>query len=121
MIALAPTLGYSVVELTLASSMRLLREALHATLDGVPFAMNIEQIGVSLAKVSGVREVHDLHVWISVAERLAISGHMRFKYIVDWAQTLKDLTEVAGKLGIGHVAFQPESVMVAQQITLIRK
>jgi cobalt-zinc-cadmium efflux system protein len=116
-----PLLSILIGGLILASSVRLLREALHATLDGVPFAMDIEQIGLSLAKVTGVREVHDLHVWPIAAERLAISAHVRVENIADWAKTLKDLTEVTGKLGIRHVTFQPESVMVPQQMTLIRK
>lgn len=102
--------------LILASSVHLLREALHATLDGVPFAMDIEQVGMALAKVSGVREVHDLHVWPIAAERLALSAHVRLENLNDWPQALKDLTAVAAKQGIGHVTFQPESVVVSEPI-----
>ncbi|MBK7647339.1 MAG: cation transporter [Betaproteobacteria bacterium] len=116
-----PLLSILIGGLILASSMRLLREAVHATLDGVPFSMNIEQIGLSLAKVAGVSEVHDLHVWPIAAERLAISAHVRVENIADWARILDDLTAVAGKLDINHVTFQPENVAPAQPITLVRK
>lgn len=116
-----PLLSILIGGLILASSMRLLREAVHATLDGVPFSMDIEQIGLSLAKVAGVSEVHDLHVWPIAAERLAISAHVRVENIADWARILDDLTAVAGKLDINHVTFQPENVAPAQPITLVRK
>lgn len=116
-----PLLSILIGGLILASSMRLLREAVHATLDGVPFSMDIEQIGLSLAKVAGVSEVHDLHVWPIAAERLAISAHVRVENIADWALILDDLTAVAGKLDINHVTFQPENVAPAQPITLVRK
>ena len=111
-----PLLSILIGGLILASSVRLLREALHATLDGVPFAMDIEQVGMALARVDGVREVHDLHVWPIAAERLALSAHVRLENLNDWPQVLKALTAVAGKQGIEHVTFQPESVVVAQPI-----
>ena len=116
-----PLLSILIGGLILASSMRLLREAVHATLDGVPFSMDIEQIGLSLAKVAGVSEVHDLHVWPIAAERLAISAHVRVENIADWARILDDLTAVAGKLDINHVTFQPKTGAPAQPITLVRK
>lgn len=116
-----PLLSILIGGLILASSMRLLREAVHATLDGVPFSMDIEQIGLSLAKVAGVSEVHDLHVWPIAAERLAISAHVRVENIADWARILDDLTAVAGKLDINHVTFQPKNGAPAQPITLVRK
>lgn len=111
-----PLLSILIGGLILASSVRLLREALHATLDGVPFAMDIEQIGLSLAKVDGVSEVHDLHVWPIAAERLAISAHVRVENLAAWPRILADLTAVAGELGIRHVTFQPESVAAAQPV-----
>ena len=67
-------------------------------------------------RVDGVHEVHDLHVWPIAAERLALSAHVRLENLNDWPQALKDLTAVAGKQGIEHVTFQPESVATTQPI-----
>jgi cobalt-zinc-cadmium efflux system protein len=116
-----PLLSILIGGLILASSVRLLREALHATLDGVPFGMDIEQVGQALAGVPGVSEVHDLHVWPIASERLALSAHVRVENFVAWPQTLQALTEVAGKLGIGHVTFQPENVVVGQPMQFISR
>jgi cobalt-zinc-cadmium efflux system protein len=41
----------------------LLREALHALMEGVPLHLSLNEIGAAMAGVSGVRSVHDLHIW----------------------------------------------------------
>ena len=102
-----PLLSILIAGLILFSSVRLLREALHATLDGVPFHLDIEVLGRALAGVTGVTEVHDLHVWPIAAERLALSAHVRLNSLGDWPAVLYELTAVAKAHGIEHVTFQP--------------
>ena len=102
-----PLLSILIAGLILFSSVRLLREALHATLDGVPLHLDIEVLGRALAGVPGVSEVHDLHVWPIAAERLALSAHVRVQSLGDWPAVLFALTAVAKVQGIEHVTFQP--------------
>jgi len=102
-----PLLSILIAGLILFSSVRLLREALHATLDGVPLHLDIEVLGRALAGVPGVSEVHDLHVWPIAAERLALSAHVRVQSLGDWPVVLSVLTAVASAQGIKHVTFQP--------------
>lgn len=111
-----PLLSLFIGGLILVSSLRLLREALHATLDGVPFHLDIETLGRELAGVPGISEVHDLHVWPIASERLALSAHVRVSDLAAWPQTLEALCGVAGRRGIQHVTFQPEPAVVAQPI-----
>ena len=94
-----PLLSILIGGLILASSVGLLREALHATLDGVPFTMNIELVGQALAEVPGVSEVHDLHVWPIASERLALSAHVLVANLASWPQTLHLLRAVAKRPG----------------------
>jgi cobalt-zinc-cadmium efflux system protein len=102
-----PLLSILIAGLILFSSVRLLREALHAVLDGVPFHLDIEVLGRALAGVPGVSEVHDLHVWPIAAERLALSAHVRVNSLADWPAVLFALSAVAKEQGIEHVTFQP--------------
>ena len=118
-----PLLSILIGGLILASSVGLLREALHATLDGVPFAMDIEQVGRTLASVPGVREVHDLHVWPIASERLALSAHVRVESLNAWPDILPRLSAIAKEQRIEHVTFQPELVTEnqAQPIRLVKR
>lgn len=118
-----PLLSLLIGGLILSSSVQLLREALHASLDGVPAHIDVARIGRQLAAVAGVREVHDLHVWPIAAERLAISAHVRVDDLAAWPQTLSALTAVASGAGIGHVTFQPalQPAGEAQPVVFVRR
>ena len=118
-----PLLSLLIGGLILSSSIRLLKEALHGTLDGVPAHINLGELGRSLAGVPGVREVHDLHVWPIGAERLALSAHVRLEDLASWPQILHALSEIAEHLGIEHVTFQPESIrnIQAEPVTFVRR
>jgi cobalt-zinc-cadmium efflux system protein len=59
---IAPLLSLAICILILAASLRLLREALHARMECVPFDLSLNEIGAVMAGVVGVRSVHDLHI-----------------------------------------------------------
>lgn len=105
-----PLLSILIGGLVLASSLRLLRDALHGLLDGVPFHLSLDHLGRELAAVPGVIEVHDLHVWSLSGERLALSAHVRIRDMNDWPAVLEGLLHETAEHGIGHVTFQPETV-----------
>lgn len=105
-----PLLSLLIGGLVLAASMRLLRDALHGLMDGVPFAIDLPALGRELAGVPGVIEVHDLHVWALSGERLALSAHVRLNKLDDWPVVLDGLRREAEEHGIGHATFQPEAV-----------
>jgi len=105
-----PLLSILIGGLVLASSLRLLRDALHGLLDGVPFSLSLPEIGQELAAVPGVLEVHDLHVWALSGERLALSAHVRLNDMSEWPAVLDGLRHEAEEHGIAHATFQPETV-----------
>ena len=118
-----PLLSLLIGGLILSSSVRLLKEALHGTLDGVPAHIDLDDLGRRLAGVPGVREVHDLHVWPIGAERLALSAHVRLENLAAWTQILDELSEIAEHQGIEHVTFQPESIrsIQAEPVSFIKR
>ena len=118
-----PLLSLLIGGLILSSSVRLLKEALHGTLDGVPAHIDLDDLGRRLAGVPGVREVHDLHVWPIGAERLALSAHVRLENFAGWPQILDQLSEIAEHQGIEHVTFQPESIrsIQAEPVSFIKR
>ncbi len=105
-----PLLSLLIGGLVLASSLRLLRDALHGLMDGVPFAISLEDVGRELAAVPGVLDVHDLHVWAISGGLMALSAHVRVADMNAWPTVLNGLQGKAKEFGIEHVTFQPEVI-----------
>jgi cobalt-zinc-cadmium efflux system protein len=105
-----PLLSLFICALILFSSLRLLREALHALMEGTPLHLSLDAIGRSVAAVQGVRSVHDLHVWTLSSERIALSAHLVLDDMSDWERVLPAVSAMlAARYRIEHVTLQPEA------------
>jgi len=62
--------------LILFSSGRVLKESVHVLAEGMPEGMTTTGITDVLLRVSGVTEVHDLHVWTVAPGYIALSAHV---------------------------------------------
>ena len=104
-----PLLSLAISALILVSSLRLLRQALHGIMEGVPLHLSLEEIGQEMACVPGVVSVHDLHVWSVASEDIMLSAHLNVADLARWeailAESRKRLQE---RFGIDHVTLQPE-------------
>ena len=104
-----PLLSLLIAALIVTSSLRLLREALHGLMEGVPLHLSLEEIGRAMAAVQGVTSVHDLHIWSLSGERVALSAHVVLKEIARWETVLAILQAMRReRFGIEHVTLQPE-------------
>ena len=105
-----PALSLIIALLIAYSSLKLVREAFHGLMEGVPLHLSLEEIGVSMATVEGVTSVHDLHVWSLTDERIALSAHVVVEPLDDWPATLERLRSLlAQRYAIEHVTLQPET------------
>lgn len=104
-----PLLSVLICLLILYSSLRLLREALHVLMEGVPLHLELSEIGAAMVEVKGVRSVHDLHVWALSSGRIALSAHVVLRDMAGWPVLLCDLRELLhDRYDIEHVTLQPE-------------
>jgi cobalt-zinc-cadmium efflux system protein len=104
-----PILSLGLAVLILGSTMHLLREALHVLMEGVPAAIRLEEVGHALARLPGVRSVHDLHVWNISSVRVALSAHLELSGMEGWPQVLADARRLLlDRFKIEHVTLQPE-------------
>lgn len=114
-----PLLSLLIVLLILVSAVRILHEALHALMEGVPQHLDLERIGYAMAATDGVVSVHDLHIWSLSASRAALSAHVVLRDIGEWPEVLAHLRDLlAGDYGIEHVTLQPEPR--EQRVTIVR-
>ena len=105
-----PIASLAICVLIAFSSWRLLRESLHALMEGVPHGLSVETIGAEMAHVHGVLSVHDLHVWTLSGSRTALSAHVVVKNLGQWERMRAELQErLHERFGIDHITLQPES------------
>jgi len=122
-LAIDPLLSLAIVTLILFSTFRLLRDALHVLMEGVPRHIDLEVVGRDLARVDGVNSVHDLHIWTAVAGAPALSAHVMVDDLARWDRTLDRLRGVLRERhGIEHVTLQPETARgISQVAALVRR
>jgi cobalt-zinc-cadmium efflux system protein len=108
-----PILSMAIAGLILISSLRLLREALHALMEGTPLHLPVEEIGRALAARPGVRAVHDLHVWTISSNMISLSAHVVVDDMGQWGDLLADLGGLLQRYGIRHFTLQPEPAVRA--------
>lgn len=115
-----PLLSLAIGALILVSSLRLLRQALHGLMEGVPLHLTLEEIGREMAGVSGVVSVRDLHVWSVTSEKTMLSAHLLVADMARWESILAQSRELLHeRYGIEHITLQPESA--TQAINWIHK
>lgn len=104
-----PILAMLIGFLILWSSLRLLREALHALMEGTPADLSIEEIGLAMAAEAGVASVHDLHVWAVRPGQVMLTAHVVVRDMAGWPALLASLRGLLSRrFRIGHVTLQPE-------------
>ena len=110
-----PVLSLVIAALILVTTVRLLRDTLHVLMEGVPRAVDFEEIGAALAALRGVSVVHDLHVWSIGSERAALSAHLEIERLDEWPTILHAARSILReRFGVDHVTLQPELAAAAR-------
>lgn len=106
-----PILSIFICVLIVVSSVRLVREALHVIMEGVPPHLNLAEVGRAMAEADPlVRSVHDLHIWTLSGGTIALSAHLVVTELADWDRLLElEQAMLRDRFGIDHVTLQPES------------
>lgn len=104
---LDPLVGLLISLLILASSWRLIREPLDVLLERAPAGLEVEAVGMAIAGVEGVREVHDLHIWSITSGFPALAAHVTVHASSDLDKTRRSVEVMLGeRYGIEHTTLQ---------------
>jgi cobalt-zinc-cadmium efflux system protein len=96
------------------SSLGIIRETLNILLEGTPRGISVKQIVSSLNDISGVEDVHDIHVWSISSNNHALSCHVRIADmpLSETEAILGKMTELlARQFHIHHTTIQFENVL----------
>jgi len=112
-----PAASLLIAGLVLFSSWRLVREATAVLMEGTPGGVDLDEVRAAIAAVSGVRGIHDLHVWTITSGFVALSAHVTVS--ADCRDdVLWRVRELLGdRFGIRHSTIQIERELAPQTIT----
>ncbi len=94
--------------LILVGAWRLLKESTDILLEAVPGHISLDDVRLRMMEVTGVRAVHDLHVWTVTSGFVAMSGHAVVPDLATHPTALAGLKQALNGLGIGHATIQLE-------------
>lgn len=95
--------------LILVGAWRLVSEAVHVLLEGVPHRIETSKIKIAFEKVPGVKGVFDLHVWAVSSGLHSLSCHVAIGENVAYASMLEKLNEILEhEFSITHSTIQIE-------------
>jgi cobalt-zinc-cadmium efflux system protein len=109
--ALADTFAaFLIVALIVPRAITLLREAVDVLLEATPRGVDVEAVRQHVLACSGVKDIHDLHVWTITSGVNVISAHVVVHSGSDPSAVLNDLEVcLRGDFDIDHSTFQLES------------
>ena len=112
--------------LILYGGWRLLREATHVLMEGVPAGVDVVAVERMVRETPGVREVHDLHVWSIVGDSPVITAHVILEPGAHGVEVARDVgRRIEERVGGAHVTVQPEAPSPAESFfpphTLVRR
>src|SRR5215831_4857044 len=110
-----PLISIAIAVLIVYSSWQLIRDAVNVLLEGTPAHIDIAAVIGAMQRVSGIREVHDLHVWTISSGKDALSAHVTIREGTSHKSVLDALHEcLRTQFNIGHLTIQVESGDEAQ-------
>ncbi len=96
--------------LILGGAWSLVKESANILLEAVPRHVDLDEVKRSLLSVSGVADVHDLHVWTVTSGVVAMSGHAVVPELPRHPDALTSMLHRLEHLGIHHATLQLETV-----------
>ncbi len=105
---LDPAVAIAVSLLIAITAAGLFREALHLSLDGVPFEIDRAAIADWLERQGGVQGLHDLHIWPLSTTRTALAVHLVWQGADPDAFIDRVTDALAEAHGIANVTLQLE-------------
>lgn len=106
-----PLISVFIALILLVGSGRVLRESIHVLMEGVPSGLDIDQLKTAICSVTGVENVHDLHVWSIVPGYKMLSAHvvLNDQSLSETGQIIHNLNhQLAERFDIQHTTIQLE-------------
>ena len=117
-----PVVGLLIVVTIVIGTWQLLQQSLALLLDAVPHNINYTGVANYLATISGVSEVHDLHIWGLSTRETALTAHLVMPvHSLSDEDYMKISHDLKHDFAIDHVTLQPERGSIEHRCTQQQK
>lgn len=115
-----PLIGAGIGLFIVPRTWRLLSQAVHILLEGVPAEVDLNLLESALREIPGVTAVHELHVWTITSGLDSMSSHLVVADLSDAPRVLREARQVMkDRFGLTHVTVQLEDeALRAEETTL---
>lgn len=103
-----PIIGIAIALVILFSTWKLLAESLRMSVDAVPESIDPDEIVGKMKAVSGVRDVHHLHIWPISTTETALTAHVVLCDGAESAAVVAQLKHQLARHGIRHATLETE-------------
>jgi cobalt-zinc-cadmium efflux system protein len=104
-----PLASFLIGLLILGSSWQLVKDSIHALMEGIPRHLDIDEVQNRLEELDGVRDCHDLHIWTISSGEPILTAHLAVDPDTDRCRVLRDAMRLTREeLKIDHVTLQVE-------------
>jgi cobalt-zinc-cadmium efflux system protein len=104
-----PVIGILIAIIILISTWKLLAESLRLSIDAVPESIDPDDIVEEMKEVSGVTDVHHLHIWPISTTEVALTAHVVLDDLKTMTDTVPALKKKLKDHGIGHSTLEVET------------
>jgi cobalt-zinc-cadmium efflux system protein len=78
-----PLISIAIGLLILTGAGRVLREAVHILMEGVPRGLSVDQVAAHIRGIDGVLDVHHFNIWAVCSHIIALSAHIEIEPAYD--------------------------------------
>lgn len=104
-----PIIGALIGLFIVPRTWRLISQAVHILLEGVPPNVDLRLLETALKEIPGIKAAHDLHVWTITSGLDSMSGHIVVTDMGESPRVLRAVREtMKDKFGLEHVTVQIE-------------
>ena len=117
-----PAFSVIISVLIISSSWKLVSDAVNVLLEGTPAHISATMVQQEMLRISGVRGVHDLHIWTITSNRHAVTAHVVINEMSEGPQILRDLrVMLEERFALAHSTIQLEDASLSAVVQIKKK
>lgn len=117
-----PIISVIVALLILKSAWGVILHSIHILMEGTPTTINQHEVKNELLQITGVKDIHDLHIWTITSGLDSLSCHMVIEDQIDSQEILQHaIDKIKDKFHIEHTTIQIETSKIQHKETLCMK